>query len=226
MIEDLVETNEFLLHMGENKHEEGDDRNKEEEQEESSEEEDWKQEKGKGVNKEDEDERARKMMMNIMTTRMRPITRRVRQTTGSNDHAGINTLEKLTLTSRLRDLLKGSMYQERHITILTENTNEKTLIQGILRCTKYPIQDATSFPVKNIVVNTLENFEGLESPVILFIVPESWGTSYVGSLKYRVCIATRAISRLEFLVPWDPAGRETDLIDLRRAFQREVSSKG
>ncbi len=133
------------------------------------------------------------------------------------------TVKKETLVSRLGDLLKGNRYQERHITIVTECTDDKTWLQEILRCTKYPIQDATTFPVKHIVVDTLENFEGLESPVILFIVPRSWGTGYVGSLKYRLCISTRAISRLEFLVPWDPTGREEDLEDLRRAFQAKVN---
>ncbi len=128
-----------------------------------------------------------------------------------------------TLVSCLLDVLKGTMYKERHITILTDNTSQKNQIQEILRCTKYQTQSSTCFPAKGIVVDTLENFEGLESPVILFIIPESWGTGNIGSLKYRLCIATRAISRLEFLVPWDTEGREQDLVELRRAFQLEVN---
>ncbi len=144
-----------------------------------------------------------------------------------NDESDADTTQKnyegLTLISRLRDVLKGIMYQEQHVAILTENTNDKTWIQDILRCAKYETQGATSFPVQHIVVDTLENFEGLESPVILFIVPKSWGTGYIGTLKYRLCITTRAISRLEFLVPWDPTGREQDLAELRRAFQTKVS---
>ncbi len=148
---------------------------------------------------------------------------------GENDdsngdaHAAVEQPEVSTLETRLREVLRNTMYQGRHVAILTENTNDKTWVQDVLRCIKYSVQDATTFPVKCIVVDTLENFEGLESPVILFIVPETWGTGYVGCLKYRLCIATRAISRLEFLVPWDPTGREQDLTDLRRAFQTEVS---
>ncbi len=143
---------------------------------------------------------------------------------GSDRYADaiIKEPEGLTLVSRLRDILTGTMYQERHVAILTENNNEKSWIHDILKCNKYSIQDATSFPVKHIVVDTLENFEGLDSPVILFIVPESWATGYVGSLKYRLCIATRAISRLEFLVPWNPTGRGKDLAGLRKAFHTEV----
>ncbi len=131
--------------------------------------------------------------------------------------------EGLTLVSRIRSILSSTLYQERDVTILTENDHEKQSIQEMLRCLKYPTQDATVFPVEHMVVDTLETFEGLESPVILFIVPESWGTgSYIGSLKYRLCITTRAISRVEFLIPWDQTDREQDLAELRRAFQTKV----
>ena len=138
-------------------------------------------------------------------------------------NSALKTNERVSLVSRLQDILGGTMYHARHVTILTDNTNEKICVQEILRCAEYPVQDATSFPVTHIVVDTLENFEGLDSPVILFVVPESWGSGYIGSLKYRLCIATRAISRLEFLVPWDPTGREQDMVDLRRAFRTEVN---
>ncbi len=127
-----------------------------------------------------------------------------------------------TLLSRLRDLLKGTMYQERHITVVTENKDDKTRIRSILADSGYSLQDATIFPVKQIVVDTLENFEGLESPAILFVLPESWATGYIGSLKYRLCIASRAISRLEFLVPWDTRERQQDLAELRRVFRTQV----
>ena len=129
----------------------------------------------------------------------------------------------VTLVSRLRDVLNCNLYHERHVTILTQNKSDKILVKEIIACASYHIQEATTFPVKHIVVDTLENFEGLESPVILFIVPESWGSGYVGSLKYRLCVTTRAISRLEFLIPWDPTGREQDLAELRRAFRTEVN---
>ena len=144
----------------------------------------------------------------------------------SDDDGGAETDHKtgpVTLVSRLRDVLRGTLYQERHVTILTENINEKILVKDLIACARYHTQEATDFPVRHVVVDTLDNFEGLDSPVILFIVPESWGTGYVGSLKYRLCIATRAISRLEFLVPWDPMGREQDLAELRRVFRTEVN---
>ncbi len=80
------------------------------------------------------------------------------------------------------------------------------------------------FPVVHVVVDTLENFEGLESPVILFIIPQSWGRGYIGSLKYRLCVVTRAISRLEFLLSWDESQRQQDLAELKRLFTLSVSA--
>ncbi len=127
-----------------------------------------------------------------------------------------------TLSSRLDEVLKFNIYREKDITILTETTEEKIQVQRLLNKAGFLTQDSTIFPIQHTVVDTLENFEGLDSPVVLFIVPECWATGYVGSLKYRLCIATRAISRLEFLVPWDPRARQPDLAELRSAFGAEV----
>ncbi len=127
-----------------------------------------------------------------------------------------------TIVTRLKQILSGNRYRDRDIVILTETEHQKMLVLATLHCARICTQDTYTFPVKHIVVDVLENFEGLESPVILFVVPESWGTGYVGSLKYRLCIATRAVSRLEFLVPWGPAGRQQDLAGLRKAFGTEV----
>ncbi len=122
--------------------------------------------------------------------------------------------ETTTLLSRLSDL---KQYTSRDITILTESQEDKAWVKEMLKG-HYKTQDATQFPVKHVVVDTLENFEGLESPVILFIIPQSWGSGYVGSLKYLLCVATRAISRLEFLLPWDASRRQQDLAELKRPF--------
>ncbi len=127
-----------------------------------------------------------------------------------------------TIVTCLKKTLSANRYHERDITILTETEHQKMVVLDTLRYDRFCTQDASTFPVKHIVVDELQNFEGLESPVILFVVPESWGTSYIGSLKYRLCIATRAISRLEFLVPWHPTVRQQDLAALKRAFRTEV----
>ena len=125
-----------------------------------------------------------------------------------------------TLLSRLSDL---EQYRRQDITILTENHEDKEWVKETLK-SKYETQDTTQFPVENVVVDTLENFEGLESPVILFIIPQSWGSGYVGSLKYRLCVVTRAISRLEFLLPWDASQRQQELAELNKAFTLSVSA--
>ena len=130
-----------------------------------------------------------------------------------------NIQRRERLLSRLATL---EQYRRQDITILTENQQVKTWVKEMLKG-KYETQDATQFPVKSIVVDTLENFEGLESPVILFIIPQSWGSGYVGSLKYRLCVVTRAISRLEFLLPWDASQRQQDLAELKKAFTVSVS---
>ncbi len=127
--------------------------------------------------------------------------------------------ETPTLLSRLSNL---KQYREEDITILTDSEDDIKWIEDMAK-DKYVTQRATQFPVKHVVIDTLENFEGLESPVILFIIPKSWGSGYVGSLKYRLCVVTRAISRLEFLLPWSSSQREQDLRELKRAFSLAVS---
>ncbi len=140
-----------------------------------------------------------------------------------SDNAKEGDKEATTLLSRLDEILKHSKYHEKDVAILTEGSKDNRWVRKILKSASYIIQGATIFPATHIVVDTLENFEGLESPVILFIVPKSWGSNYIGSLKYRLCIATRAISRLEFLVPRSPNGRHENLAQLRRVFGTEVT---
>ncbi len=131
-----------------------------------------------------------------------------------------NPEETTTLLSRLSGL---EQYRRQDITILMESKEDKEWVTEMLKG-QYETQDATQFPAEHIVVDTLENFEGLESPVILFIIPQSWGSGYIGSLKYRLCVVTRAISRLEFLLPWNASQRQTDLAELNKAFTLSVSA--
>ena len=131
--------------------------------------------------------------------------------------------EESTCTTLLSRLSNLEQYHRQDITILTENQEDTAWVKETLKG-QYETQDATQFPVKHIVVDTLENFEGLESPVILFIIPHSWGSGYVGSLKYRLCVVTRAISRLEFLLPY-ASHREQDLTELKRHFSFSVSHR-
>ena len=130
-----------------------------------------------------------------------------------------NIQRRETLLSRLSTL---EQYRRQDITILTEDQEDTAWVKQMLKG-RYETQDTTQFPVRHIVVDTLENFEGLESPVILFIIPQCWGRGCIGSLKYRLCVVTRAISRLEFLLPWDASQRQQDLAELKRVFSFLVS---
>ncbi len=125
-----------------------------------------------------------------------------------------------TLLSRLSNL---KQYREEDITILTDSEDDIKWIDDMMK-DKYVTQRATQCPVKHIVIDTLKNFEGLKSRVILFIIPQSWRSGYVGSLKYQLDVVTRAISRLEFLLPWSSSQREQDLTEIKRAFSLAVGT--
>ena len=98
-----------------------------------------------------------------------------------------NIQRRETLLSRLSNL---EQYSRQDITILTEGQEDTAWVKEMLK-RRYKTQDATQFPVRDVVIDTLENFEGLESPVILFIIPKSWGCGCIGSMKYQLCLVTR-----------------------------------
>ena len=130
--------------------------------------------------------------------------------------------EPTTLLTRLSNL---KQYRSRDITIVTDSQEDSTWVMEKLK-SKYARQRKTEYPVKHVDLDTLENVQSLESPVILFIMPQSWGTRYVGSLKNRLCVGTRAISRLEFLLPCFSSQRQRDLsaLELKEAFSSAVST--
>ena len=118
-----------------------------------------------------------------------------------------------TLLSRLSDLVE--QYSRQDITILTENQEDTIWVKEILK-SQYKTQDATQFPVKHIIVDTLENFIGVKPLVILFIIPQSWDSGYVEFVTYRLCVAPKTISRVEFLLPWVPSQNQRNMAELRR----------
>ena len=78
-----------------------------------------------------------------------------------------------SLINRMEEVLAGNRYQEQDIVVLSEDDADKKWAQDTLQSANHPVQESSSFPVQHIVVDTLAHFEGLESPVILFIVPEN-----------------------------------------------------
>ncbi len=113
-------------------------------------------------------------------------------------------------------------YPRHHIAILTDSMADRTWVEKLLR-DKYATQRATQLPVEHIVLDTLNNVSCLEPDVILFVIPQSFGRGYDGSLKKRLCKVTRTISRLELLLRWDPSQRQQDLEELKNAFLYPVS---
>ncbi len=99
-------------------------------------------------------------------------------------------------------------YEKDEIVILCDDEQQLDIIQNQLTTTFSRqiqiIHNATSFPIKNVVLCQVEDFGGLEANVVLFILPPNWGSEYVGNWKYVHCVSSRAIQRLEFLLPWDP----------------------
>ncbi len=139
---------------------------------------------------------------------------------------GLSQHEPTTLLKRISNL---KLYRRRNIAILTENLVDRTWVGDKLQKKYIPYEtewtnwDSQVSPVMNhLLVTTLENVKGLELPVIIFLLPQSWGSGYVESLRYRLCVATRATFRLELLLPWHPSERQQDLAELENAFSLEV----
>ncbi len=125
--------------------------------------------------------------------------------------------ETTTLLSRLSNLKE---YNRQDITIPTENQEDKAWVREMLKG-KYATQDSTKSTVKHVVVDTLENFKGLERHVMLFLIPQSWGSAYIESVK---SVIPRAISRVEFLLPWDASQRKQDFAEFKTALSLAVST--
>ena len=124
---------------------------------------------------------------------------------------------RVTLLSRLSSL---KQYRRRDITILTDNQEDKKWVKKLLKG-KYPTRNSAQSPAKHVVVDTLENFKGSGSPVIVFITPQFWDSAYVEAVKYRLSVVTRTISRLEFLVL---SQRQEDMAELHKALSLAVST--
>ena len=117
-------------------------------------------------------------------------------------------------------------YGSRAVVILCDDTDQLTEIKTLLaESFSKTFQKPSEYPIQHTVMCSLEEFGGLEAEVILFLLPGNFGTGKIQvSWKYVNVISSRARERLEFLLPWDPAGdrREsqeqheklTDLLEL------------
>ena len=120
----------------------------------------------------------------------------------------------------------GEKYGPRAVVILCDDTDQLTEIKTLLTENFHKtFQKQNEYPIQHTVMCNLDEFGGLEAEVILFLLPQNFGTGKIQvSWKYVNVISSRARERLEFLLPWDPAGdrREnqeqhdklTDLLEL------------
>ncbi len=107
------------------------------------------------------------------------------------------------LDADLRALVK--LYEERSIVVLFDDDDQLIKLKGLMK-NKYhwKLQDWRIFPINAIVMCTLDQFGGLESEVVIFILPPSFGTENRCHWKYMNCVSSRAKQKLELLVPWNP----------------------
>ena len=97
-------------------------------------------------------------------------------------------------------------YDRNSIVILSDDNEQLQKIpQKLKKDFRRAIQNPRTFPIKDTVMCKLEEFGGLEADVILFLLPPTWGLGCVGNWKYIYNVTSRAIQRLEFLLPWDPS---------------------
>ncbi len=109
-----------------------------------------------------------------------------------------------TLNARLEAI--GEKYEPRSVAILCDDTEQLNVMKTLLtkRFDK-KFQEDNQYPIQHMVMCSLEDFGGLEAEVILFLLPQNFGTGKVKvSWKYVNVISSRARERLELLLPWDP----------------------
>ncbi len=128
------------------------------------------------------------------------------------------------LNARLDALEKK--YDARSVAILCDDTDQLSVMKALLKKNfNKRFQEDDPYPIQHMVMCSLEEFGGLEAEVILFLLPQNFGTGEVQvSWKYVNVISSRARERVEFLLPWDPVsdqsgdeekhGKLTDLLEL------------
>ncbi len=115
-----------------------------------------------------------------------------------------NTLgETASTINAILDRL-SQRYNKASTVILCDDDEQLTSLRSRLRERfNRKLQDGKTFPITNTVICKFEEFGGLEADVILFLLPPNWGLEHVGKWKYVYCVSSRAILKLEFLLPWN-----------------------
>ena len=115
---------------------------------------------------------------------------------GSNEEESANILN-----AKLRGF--EGKYEARSVAILCDDNEQMDRIKEILEVKfKRRFQEDNKHPIEHTVMCSIEDFGGQEAEVILFILPRRFTTKNIKeNWKYVHQISSRAIERLEFLLP-------------------------
>jgi hypothetical protein len=141
---------------------------------------------------------------------------KVRVTTASSvrgDDVVIRQVSKMRLNNQengllhhVKSLLQDSVdprqqhYTSRDIAILVDSKGEKDMFQNIFKEANFEVQHVIDFPVEGMIIDLVDNFIGLESRVVIYVIPtENRFRDHSQQSKYRIAIASRGVDRVDFL---------------------------
>ncbi len=123
-------------------------------------------------------------------------------------YIGNNPSEAASSVNAILDRLY-QRYKKASIVILCDDDEQLRSLRFLLtERFNRKLQNGKTFPITDTVLCKFEDFGGLEADVVLFLLPPSWGLQCVGNWKYIYCVISRAILKLEFLLPWRPENVE------------------
>ncbi len=138
------------------------------------------------------------------------------------DYIGNNKQESANIVNAKLNGL-GGKYDARSVAILCDDDEQMIQMKQILEVQfNRRFQDTNTYPIEHTVICSIEDFGGQEAEVILFILPRRF-TDIKENWKYVNIISSRAIERLEFLLPLKSDETEEEkqkiLADLRELFK-------
>ncbi len=116
---------------------------------------------------------------------------------------GSNRSETASSVNAILDRLSQRYNRASTVILCDDDEQLMSLRSQLTQRFKRTLQDGKMFPITDTVLCKLEEFGGLEADVVLFLLPPKWGLGNVGSWKYVYCVSSRAILKLEFLLPWN-----------------------
>ncbi len=119
------------------------------------------------------------------------------------EYIGSNVEESANILNAKLDGLEGK-YGGRSVAILCDDNEQMNDMKKILADQfNRRFQDGNKHPIEDTVICSIEDFGGQEAEVILFLLPRKFIAENIKEKwKYVNIISSRAMERLEFLLPW------------------------